>query len=157
MHGVMCGVHSVVCQPTTGQIINSLSYSPSPPLFPGEMLLQSRGCVDRGSDSTKHKLDLSPFTPASTSPKCGNTGRKQGRPDESVCQHTCGTESRFRVRRKKTVGVGESSERDGICVEMKEDIFSTEKHAELIGLIKQLAYNLNSPPWRIRQTALTLV
>lgn len=27
------------------------------------MVLQSRGCVDRGRDSTEHKTDLSPFTP----------------------------------------------------------------------------------------------
>ena len=26
------------------------------------MVLQSRGCVDRGRDSTEHKADLSPFT-----------------------------------------------------------------------------------------------
>lgn len=59
------------------------------------MVLQSRGCVDRAWDSTKHKADLSPLTPLQPPPKPGNTGRKQGRPDESVCQHAEGIEIGF--------------------------------------------------------------
>lgn len=65
------------------------------------MVLQSRGCVDGDLDSAEHKADLSPFTLLEPPPKPGNTGRKQGHPDESVCQHAEGIESEFRVRGTK--------------------------------------------------------
>lgn len=61
--------------------------------------------LTEAGDSAEHKADLSPFTLPQPPPK--NTGRKQGRPDEGVCQRAGGIENGFRARRKKgkrTVG-----------------------------------------------------
>lgn len=55
--------------------------------------------LTEAGDSAEHKADLSPFTLPQPPPK--NTGRKQGRPDEGVCQRTGGIENGFRARRKK--------------------------------------------------------
>lgn len=72
------------------------------------MVLQSRGCVDRGRDSTKHKADLSPFTLHQPPPQWKTPGRKQGHLDENVCQHARGIENGFRTR-----GKGETAEMGG--------------------------------------------
>lgn len=89
MLGMTFSVPSSVCQPTAEQLIDcpDCSPSPHPPLFPGVMILQSRGCVDRGWDGIKHKPNLSPFNPPQTSPKMWKHRKKARSPDERLSTH----------------------------------------------------------------------
>lgn len=124
-------VHSVVCRPTTVQLID-LSWPLPPPTTTTNPLLvwsrrngitEQRLCWQRLKQHWAQGWPF-PFHLPPTSPKPGNTGRKQGRPDESVCQHVEGIESGFRVRRKKRTEEEEFSKgrNSGECWHLCEDI-----------------------------------
>lgn len=61
----LCGMYSSFCAVSANNSATNWLpyYSQTPLLIAVEMLLQSRGCVDRGWDRTKNKPNLSPFTP----------------------------------------------------------------------------------------------
>lgn len=65
-----CDVYSSLCAVSANNSADNWLpyYSQNYLLISVEMLLQSRGCVDRGWDSTKNKPNLSPFTPWNLSP-----------------------------------------------------------------------------------------
>lgn len=98
---MVSSAHSVVCQPTAAQLIDYLDYTPSPPppllvWSRGNGITEQRLCWQSPRQHRAQGWPF-PFHPSPTSPKTGNTGRKQGHPDESVCQRAEGIESGFRA------------------------------------------------------------
>lgn len=125
MYGMIWSAHSVVCHPSTVQLIDRLDYTPSPPppllvWSRGNGITEQRLCWQR---PRQHRAQGRPFTfhPPPTSPKPGNTGRKQGRPDESVCQRTEGIESGFRASGEKKEGCWR------LCRDIERKTFSNLK------------------------------
>lgn len=104
MYGMMWSAHcGMSAHYSAANWLSWLPPSPPPPLSVwsrGNGITEQRLCWQR---PRQRRATGRPFTfhPPPTSPKPGNTGRKQGRPDESVCQRAEGIESGFRGEKKE--------------------------------------------------------
>lgn len=91
-----------------------------------------------------------------TSPKPGNTGRKQGHPDESVFQRAEGIESGFRVRGKKNWG-GKNLQREDqrgcwhSCCDIERKTFSNLQACWMNQACQPVGSQLKSPPGELNE------
>ena len=100
------------------------------------MILQSRGCVDRGRDSTEHKPNLSPFTPLQ--PPQNVETQEEGKVAQMRVSVNTQRELKAGLWRgeKKEKWGGKSQEKEEqrgccrSCGDIKDGRFSEERHAD---------------------------
>lgn len=143
---------------TAVQLIGRLDYTPSPPppllvWSRANGITEQRLCWQR---LRQHRAQGRPFTfhPPPTSPKPGNTGRRQGRADENVCQRTEGIESGFRAMGGREKSSKEGTARVVTFMQRYRKTFSNLNAYWMNQPRQPVGLQLKKFPGRVRWTAL---